>query len=326
MYVVQLASTDPYRNLATEEYLLRQKTGDWFMLWRNAPCIVVGRNQNTHAEINRDYVEQNGIAVVRRLTGGGAVFHDLGNVNYTFIEEGASDQFGNYAVFSQPVLDVLHGLGIPAALSGRNDLLIDGRKFCGNAQTLWHGRMMHHGCILFSASLSHLSEALRVNPLKIQSKGIRSVRSRVTNISEHLTVPMTAEAFLTLVLDSVLSKPGNERYELTAADDAAIDRLVAEKYATYAWNYGFPKEYTFQKDTLFPGGGLVSVAISIQDDKIAAMRVTGDFFGIRDVAEFEANMVGAAYDPHAIANRLQTMNFNDYFAGIEAHAFVNAMF
>ncbi len=325
MRVVDLATTDPYRNLATEEYLLRQMSGDFFMLWQNEPCIVVGRNQNTAAEINREYVDEHHLAVVRRLTGGGAVFHDLGNLNYTFIEEGAADKFGNYGVFCQPILEVLQSMGVAAKLSGRNDLLIDDKKFAGNAQTLWHGRMMHHGCIMFAANVSQLSEALRVNPLKIQSKGIQSVRSRVTNITEHLPAPMTMEEFRQRILKAVLAKPGNELYRLTAADESKIDRLYREKYHTYDWNFGFPKEYAFQKDTLF-ASGLVTVSMNIQANCIAAFSVHGDFFGIREVSAFEEAMVGTAYTPQAVLERFKQLEFSDYFAGITPEEFVKAMF
>ncbi len=325
MLVVDLSTTDPYVNLATEEYLLHHRQEDFFVLWQNEPCIVVGRNQNTLAEINHEYVTDHNIPVVRRLTGGGAVFHDLGNLNYTFIEADAKDKFGNYGVFSTPVLQVLHRLGVPATVSGRNDLLVDGKKICGNAQTMFHGRMMHHGCILFSANVNHLTSALKVNPLKIQSKGIASVRSRVTNIADHLAEPLTVTDFRGLLLDEVLKGEGNRLYELTPADKEQIETLYREKYATYEWNFGFKKEYSFNKDTLFPAG-LVTLSMDIKEDKIAALSVKGDFFGVADVAQFEAAMLGTPYEPSAILERLQSLDFSSYFAGISPEEFIKALF
>lgn len=325
MLVVDLKTTDPYVNLATEEYLLYHRKEDFFMLWQNEPCIVVGRNQNTLAEINHDYVTEQAIPVVRRLTGGGAVFHDLGNLNYTFIEADAKDKFGNYAVFATPVLQVLQDLGVPATVSGRNDLLVDGKKICGNAQTMFHGRMMHHGCILFSGNIDHLTAALKVNPLKIQSKGIQSVRSRVTNIAEHLSNSITVTEFRRLLLERMLSQEGNALYELTPEDREAIDKLYQEKYSTYEWNFGFKKDYSFHKDTLF-SAGLVTVSMNIQEDQIAALSVKGDFFGMADVAEFESAMIGTAYEPTAVLHRLQTLDFSSYFAGISPEEFCKALF
>ena len=325
MLVVDLKTTNPYVNLATEEYLLYHRTEDFFVLWQNEPCIVVGRNQNTLAEINHEYVTHHNIPVVRRLTGGGAVFHDLGNLNYTFIEAGAKDKFGNYGVFAAPVLQVLHKLNVSATLSGRNDLLVDGKKICGNAQTMAHGRMMHHGCILFSANVNHLTDALRVNPLKIQSKGIQSVRSRVTNIADHLSAPLTVEEFRRLLLQQALEQEGNCLYELTREDQQHIQNLYEEKYSTYEWNFGFKKDYSFYKDTLF-SGGLVNLSMDIKEDKIAALSVKGDFFGVADVAEFEQAMVGTPYQPAAVYERLQSLDFSSYFAGISPEEFTKAFF
>lgn len=324
MRVIDLKTTNPYLNLATEEYLLKHMTGDFFMLWRNSPCIVVGRNQNTFAEINADYVREHALPVVRRLTGGGAVFHDLGNINYTFIEEGGDDKFGNYAVFSKPVIEVLRDLGVPAELKGRNDLVIDGKKFSGNAQTLWHGRMMHHGTLMFSANVGNMTDALKVNPLKIQSKGIKSVRSRVTNISEYLKEPLTVEAFENLLIKKG-QELGGEFYEFSKAEKAAIDKLFREKYSTAAWNYGFEKEYSFSKDTPF-SSGIVSVNLDIEDSSIKSARVFGDFFGMQDVSAFEEHLIGTKYEYDAVKERLAGINVSDYFAGITAEEFISAMF
>ena len=326
MRILYQSTTDPYFNLALEEYLLRQCTGDIFMLWRNAPCIVVGRNQNTLAEINYDYVREHNIPVVRRQTGGGAVFHDLGNVNYTFIEEGGVGNFSNYALYCRPILEVLRSIGVPAELSGRNDLLIDGKKFSGNAQCAYHGRMMHHGCILFEANVNHLADALRVNPLKIQSKGIKSVRSRVTNIAEHLTSPLSMEEFCDRVLQKIEEEnPGSEQCALTDAEMEAVSALREDKYATWEWNFGYKKEYAFHKDSYFPGG-LLDVRMNILGDRIAEVRIFGDYFGRRDVSEVEQALTGAAYTPQEIRSRLETLDLPEYFSGITIDELMTAFF
>lgn len=326
MKIIFQNTTDPYFNLALEEYLLRQCEGDIFMLWINSPCIVVGRNQNTLAEINYDYVREHNIPVVRRQTGGGAVFHDLGNVNFTFIQENGTENFSNYAVYCRPIIEVLGLLGVAAELSGRNDLLIDGKKFSGNAQCAWHGRMMHHGCIMFDANVSHLADALRVNPLKIQSKGIKSVRSRVTNIAEHLLAPLPMEEFCEMVLQKIEQEnPGSERYTLSEADNAAVRALREEKYATWEWNFGYKKEFSFHKDGYFPGG-LLDVRMNILEDKIDDIRIFGDYFGLGDVAELEEHLRGTPYNPEAVKARLEELDISAYFSGITTDELLTAFF
>lgn len=326
MKIIFQNTTDPYFNLALEEYLLRQCEGDIFLLWINSPCIVVGRNQNTLAEINYDYVREHNIPVVRRQTGGGAVFHDLGNVNFTFIQDNGTENFSNYAVYCRPIIEVLGLLGVPAELSGRNDLLIDGKKFSGNAQCAWHGRMMHHGCIMFDANVSHLADALRVNPLKIQSKGIKSVRSRVTNITEHLSAPLPMEEFCEMVLQKIEQEnPGSERYTLSEADIAAVRALREEKYATWEWNFGYKKEFSFHKDGYFPGG-LLDVRMNILEDKIQDIRIFGDYFGLGDVSELEEHLRGTPYNPQAVKARLEELDISAYFSGITTEELLTVFF
>lgn len=321
MKVIVHSFTRPSFNLAVEEYLLKQTNDEVFMLWRNDRSVIVGRNQNTHAEINEEFVKQNNIAVIRRLTGGGAVFHDLGNLNYTFITR-SKEHFNDYGYFAKSVIETLADMGIKATLSGRNDMLIDGKKFSGNAQCAHKDAVMHHGTLMFGADISSLTDALKVNPLKIKSKGIASVKSRVTNISEHLVTDMSIEDFAKRLKNTVLESDGAYEYNLTSQEIAEIEKLEKEKYATYSWNFGFKPEYSITKDARF-AGGTVSVCLQVKNNKIETVRIYGDYFGIKDIAEIENALMGSDYTPDAVKARLKNFNIEDYMCNVEKDELCN---
>ncbi|HPX06156.1 MAG TPA: lipoate--protein ligase family protein, partial [Tenuifilaceae bacterium] len=220
MLCIKHPNTDPQFNLAAEEHVLKSFTDDVFMLWRNEPSVIVGKHQNTLAEINLDFIREKQVKVVRRLSGGGAVFHDLGNLNFTFIMNGDEGNLVDFRKFTKPILDVLLKLGIEAKFEGRNDLTIEGKKFSGNAEHVYKNRVLHHGTLLFSSQMADLSEALKVNPLKYQDKAVKSVRSRVTNISEHLKQQMDVEAFRDLIMQHIV-----EVYPDCVAYDYSTDDL-----------------------------------------------------------------------------------------------------
>ena len=244
MLYIYNKNTNPYFNLAAEEYVLKEFQEECFMLWRNEPSIIVGKNQNTLAEINLDYVRQHKIPVVRRLSGGGAVFHDLGNLNFTFIVNEDVSSFSDFRRFTQPIIDVLRKLSINAEFSGRNDITIDGKKISGNAQYYYKNRILHHGTLLFSSSITDLSAALKVRPVKFEDKGVKSVSKRVTNISEHLKEPITIEQFIDLIMNHIREQTrGSEMYEFTQEDIEKIEKLVREKYSTWEWNFGTSPDY-----------------------------------------------------------------------------------
>ncbi len=316
-------SNDAYFNMAVEEYVFTHFTDDIFMLWRNEPAIIVGLFQNSLAEINLDYVKEKNIKVVRRLTGGGAVFHDLQNLNFTFVE---SNSKGNFRTFTQPIIEVLNGIGVDACFEGRNDLMIDGRKFSGNAQCVSNGRMLHHGTLLFDTAMTDMSNALKVNPLKFEDKAVKSVRKRVTNISEHLKSPITVLQFSDLIMKHIMETRANcQLYEFTEDDLAAIKKLRDEKYSTWEWNFGHSPKYSFSK-MIRTAGGNIELHLQTEKGIVSAVKIYGDFFAKRDVSDFEKLLIGVRHEKDAVADLLTKVNPEDYFIGVTREDVISLMF
>ncbi len=310
---------DPAYNLAMEEVMLcGGSTEDVAMLWRNSPAVIIGRNQNAIAEIDLDFVKANGVAVIRRMTGGGAVFHDLGNINFTFIEKCDDAAFNNYDRFTLPVRDYLRSIGAECELSGRNDLTLDGMKISGNAQTVKNGRILHHGTLLFDADLSWLSGALRVRDIKVESRGIKSHRSRVTNIGAHLANRLSPVGFLDGMLDYFeKNMPDAYRMDVTPDEDAAAKKLVAEKYGRWEWNFGESPRFDMHNAVKYDFG-VVEASVSVEDGIIAAIRINGDFFGKKEVAELEEALLGARHERESVKNALEGLNLGEYISGMTA--------
>ena len=328
MLCIDNQNTKPQFNLAAEEYLLKNFQDDIFMLWRNEPSIIIGKHQNALAEINVDYVKANGINVVRRMTGGGAVFHDLGNLNFTFIEshDGEGKASMDFRKYTQPILDILQNLGIDARFEGRNDLTIEGKKFSGNAECIYKNRVLHHGTILFSAQLPDLSAALKVDPAKFNDKSVKSVRSRVTNVSEHLTRPMNVLEFKDLIFKHIMELYQDARiYHFSADDLQAIENLKATKYDTFEWNFGQSPEYNFRK-VVKTGGGFVEFDLMVDKGIITSARIFGDFFSLGDTDEIEEALRGIAHTHEAVSQVLDTFDLGLYFSNISKEELLAAMF
>ena len=300
--------TDPRINLAIEEYVLKNMDieKDHFLLFYiNQPSVIIGKNQNTIEEINTDYIEENGIIVVRRLSGGGAVYHDLGNLNFSFLTKDDGNSFNNYKKFTQPVVDALEKMGVNAELSGRNDILAEGRKVSGNAQFTTKGRMFSHGTLMFDTEIDAVVSALKVKKDKIESKGIKSVRSRVANISEFIKEPMTIEQFRMEILKSIFGGEENiQYYELTEQDWENIYSLSKERYQQWAWNYGKSPRFNIQKQHRFPSGS-IDIRLEVNRGIVEEATIFGDFFGVGDVSEIEQLLVGTKYDRTAIGEAIE---------------------
>ena len=317
--------TNPAFNLAAEEWLLRNTDTDIFMLWRNEPAVIVGRNQNTVSEIDEDFVRERGISVIRRLTGGGAVFHDLGNVNFTFIQLGKQSRHLDFHRFTAPIMEALQAMGVNCQFEGRNDLVIDGQKFSGNAQLLEKDRVLHHGTLLFSAQMADLSGALKVNPVKYVDKAVKSVTKRVTNISSHLPEPIDMETFVHRVMAHVWGRESENLPGLRADEEAAINGLVESKYGTWDWNFGSSPNYGFTRSTRTEGG-VVEVHLDVQHGRIRQARIFGDFFGARAVSELEALLAGCRHERADLSKLLEDVPVGDFIRNVDTATFIDCLF
>lgn len=312
MLLINNTNTNAYFNLAMEEYFLKNTNEDIFLLWQNENSIIVGKNQNTLSEINYDYVKENNIKVVRRLSGGGAVFHDLGNINFTFISCN-DNSFSDFKKFTMPIVEALKELNIHAEFSGRNDLLIDGQKFSGNAQYNYKNKVMHHGTLLFSSEINDLSNALKVKPSKFQGKSVKSVKSRVTNISSHLDKKMTVLEFKDYLMDFINKRDENSHfYELNDKDVESINKLVEEKYSTWEWNFGYSPKYSLYNEVKYPGGNL-EFSLDVHDGLIKDIKFFGDFFGKEDISFIENKLRNVKHNEYSIKSALEDVDINNYF-------------
>lgn len=309
-------ATDSAFNLALEELLVKDVTDELFFLWQNSPAVIIGRNQNTLAEINTDFIRANNINVTRRNTGGGAVYHDLGNINYSYItnfEEGRSINFADFAI---PVIKTLAELGITAEFSGRNDILIGGKKISGSAQSRIGNRILFHGTLLYDSNIENLVNALSVSKVKISGKGIASVRSRVTNIKEHLSQNLTVKDFINAISNSL-------RKQFNVVSDYAVPQKITEKaeslantkYRTTEWNYGNSPEFNYEKSAKFTGGN-VTLSLNIRKGIIISADFSGDFFSRTDVAILEQMLTNADLSLTNISNILESLPVSEMFLNI----------
>ncbi|KPL61506.1 lipoate--protein ligase [Rossellomorea vietnamensis] len=327
LFIDNKGITDPRINLAIEEYALKNLdiNESYLLFYINEPSIIIGKNQNTIEEINTDYVEKQGLHVVRRLSGGGAVYHDLGNLNFSFITKDDGESFHNFKKFTEPVVTALHKLGVKAELSGRNDIIAEGRKISGNAQFSTKGRMFSHGTLLFDSEMENVVSALRVKKDKIESKGIKSIRSRVANISEFLTEQMTIEDFRSTLLDFIFEGSDVEEYVLTEEDWKNIHELSKERYQNWDWNYGKSPKFNLQHSHRFPVGS-IDVRLEVNKGKIDNCKIFGDFFGVGNVEDIEEKLAGTRYERKDIAGALEGVDIQHYFGNITKDEFVDLVY
>lgn len=328
LFIDNKGITDPSINLAIEEHAVKNLdiNETYLLFYINGPSIIIGKNQNTIEEINTEYVEANNIKVVRRLSGGGAVYHDLGNLNYSFITKDDGESFHNFKKFTEPVIKTLKQLGVQAELSGRNDIVVEGRKISGNAQFSTKGRMFSHGTLMLNSEIENVVSALKVRKDKIESKGIKSIRSRVANISEFLSKQVSIEEFRMILLEGIFGgKDQIQEYVLTDKDWESIHQISKERYQNWDWNYGRSPKFNYQNSHRFPIGQ-IDVRLEVNKGVIENCKIFGDFFGVGDVSDIEQKLVGVRYEKGEINRAVETIDIKHYFGNITKEDFANLLY
>lgn len=320
--------TDPRVNLALEEYALRNfgKHEDYLLFYINEPSVIIGRNQNTLEEINDEYVRENGIHVVRRMSGGGAVYHDHGNLNFSFITNYKKENLHNFKKFTKPVIKVLQNMGVNAEMSGRNDILVEGRKISGNAQFSTGKRMFSHGTLLFNSDLDEVTRALDVKMSKIRSKGHKSVRSRVANISEFIDKGMDITKFRSQLLDGLIRETRRfESYRLTPGEWNAVHELKDEKYGNWDWNVGRSPQFNIQRTHRFTAGE-IDLRLLVEKGYIKKIKIYGDFFGEKQVDDIESKLEDVRYELTSLKSVLDPVDVTEYFGNVDKQEFLNLVY
>ena len=328
MIYIENTSVDPYYNMACDEYILKNMDfgEDILTLWRNDNAIIIGKNQNAFEEVNAAYVDEHGIKVCRRVTGGGAVYHDLNNLNFSlFIDLKDSSKLDDLNFFVRPVVKALSELGVNAEVKGRNDITIDGRKFSGLAQRIHKDKLLFHGTLMFDVDVTILSKCLNVKPEKLQSKGHKSVRSRVTNIKEYIKDDVDVLGFKEILKKQLFEGQEYKEYVLTDEDKANIQKIRDEKFATWEWNYGESPESNFKNAERFKGGE-VDVRMMLEDGKIQKIRFYGDFLSTDDLDALIRALEGQRYDIETVDKILSPMDLRPFFGAITKDEIMHVMF
>ncbi|QRN83389.1 lipoate--protein ligase [Chloroflexota bacterium] len=329
MIYIETNSTDPTWNLAFEEYCLRElvQFERILLLWQNDNAIIIGRYQNAESEINLEAARTLDTKIVRRPSGGGAVYHDMGNLNYTFIYpiDGLNRQ--DISVYAEPMVKALNRIGVPAEIKGRNDLLLDGKKISGTAQRIQKGRLMHHGTLLYDSNLDSLEGVLQVDKAKVASKGIASIRSRVTNIKEYLPEGQfeDVQAFWRALLDAFSEEEPLTPFELTDEMLAEVEKLQKEKYQSWEWNFGNAPAFEYKNSQRYPFGKL-EIQANIKKGLIEECKISGDFMGMADLDPLEEALMGVRYAPEDVRKVLDDLELSLYLGGITTDEFIQCLF
>ncbi|MCK5137535.1 MAG: lipoate--protein ligase [Bacteroidales bacterium] len=326
MLCITSPNSDPYFNLASEEYFLKAFDEDVFLFYRNIPSIVVGKHQNTLAEINLPFVQENGIVVARRISGGGTVFHDLGNLNFAFISDSKEGELVDYRKFTLPIVEAMKKMGLDVRLGDRNELLLENWKISGTASHVFKKRVLHHGTLLYSADMDIMSASLKVQPERFTDRAVKSIRSEVTNIRDHLADKMDVVDFQNQIRDYILdTMDGARTYQYNDHDLKEINKLRETKFSSWEWNFGYSPKYQFNKNLRFRKGE-IALHMNVVKGIIQEVNIKGDFLGTKDIHALEDVLVGTIHDPETIRMRLSGIQVADYITGMENEDLLSGMF
>lgn len=311
--ILHQASYDPYFNIATEEHLLKNKTDDFFILYRNSPCLVVGKHQNTAAEINHQFVEVNRIPVVRRLSGGGTVYHDLGNINFSFIMNGAEGQLVDFKRYTEPIIGILQGFGVDAFLGKKNDIRVGDKKISGNAEHIFRNRVLHHGTLLFNSDIDKLDESIKVDLSKYRDNAVKSIRSSVANIVDFLSAPISVDFFMEVLVGYMQNNfQQSQEFILSPADVEGIEGLVRSKYSTWEWNYGYSPAYEVENRIQTPRGELL-IKVKVVRGFVDNVEFDNGPVSLPYAAKLKTLLIGKPHSKDSIANALADKKIGDLF-------------
>jgi len=306
---IQRSETDPYYNLAAEEYLLKNAVVNTFMTWRNEPSVIIGKHQNTSREINHTFVDSLHLPVIRRITGGGTVYHDHGNVNFSFIYTDRTENPVDFRFFTKPVILFLKEHGLDASFEGKSNITVNGLKVSGNSAHIHRNKVLHHGTLLFNTDLDKLEKAIAGREEQYEDKSVRSVRAAVTNISGLLKDEITVEGFITLFREFIMNYfPGAYQEELTSQEKELISRLVEEKYKTNMWNFGYSPEY-YYADEWETQEGMYSISLLVKEGSIRQIEINGPEFHSKFINQMEALMHGVQHEKKSISERFKNLTF-----------------
>lgn len=302
MIYIERTHTDPFFNIAAEEYLLKHLQDEVLMFWQSTDSVILGKHQNTLKEVNLEYVNQHHIPVIRRISGGGTVFHDLGNINYTLITQGEKQEnLVDFRKFTLPVIGFLKQFGLESQFEGKNNLTISGKKFSGNSAHVFKNRVMHHGTFLFETKLDVLDNIINPNQSGVRDKSIESIQATVTNISDHLKEKISLRDFKNQMTDFFMNYFGiTSRQSLTGAMIDEIQKLADEKYHDWSWNYGYSPKYRFRNE-LRTETGLLQVEMEVKEGLITAIEL---FLDGKRLELIEHQILGMTHDKTRILEKI----------------------